>query len=87
MAPFGSTMPLDVSKSSPTTAHQPTEKGLAEPQSIERKRSQPSGTAKGFRTCFALSQQSKNAPSMIDQSPYSQARTNAALPTCIRFAT
>src|SRR5215472_11263530 len=43
-----------VSKSSCTTAHQPTENGEAEPQSIERKRIHSAGTSNGRTTCRLL---------------------------------
>src|SRR5215813_7549117 len=77
--PRGSTRP-SVSKSSCTTAHQPTENGEAEPQSIERKRIHSAGTSNGRTTCRPLSQQSKNAPKVTDQSPSSHADTSSLLP-------
>jgi hypothetical protein len=50
MQPRGSTWPSIVI-SSCTIAHQPTENGTAEPQSIERKRSQSFGMSNGGMTC------------------------------------
>src|SRR5262245_26188132 len=57
-------------------AHQPTENGEAEPQSIERNRSQSFGMVNGATTCRLTSQQSM----VTDQSPSSQARTSSLLP-------
>src|SRR6478735_1653447 len=68
-------------------AHHPTEKGFADPQSIERNRAQWAGTSKGYTTCCSYLQQSKYAPSITVQSPSSQARTSVSLPTICRFAT
>src|SRR6476646_6158030 len=67
-------------KSACTIAHQPTENGEAEPQSIERKRSQSFGTSNGGTMCLVLFQQSKNAPMVTDQSPSNHARTSSLLP-------
>src|SRR6516225_395490 len=74
MQPRGSTRP-SVSKSSCTIGHHPTENGEAEPQSMERKRIHSLGTSNGLMTCRPLSQQSKNAPKVTDQSPSSYADT------------
>src|SRR5436190_21583577 len=74
-----------VSKSSCTTAHQPTENGEAELQSIERKRIHSAGTSNGRTTCRLLSQQSKNAPKVTDQSPSSHAETSSLLPEARKF--
>src|SRR5262245_57866474 len=79
MQPRGSTRP-SVSKSSCTIAHHPTENGEAEPQSMERKRIHSLGTSNGLMTCRPLSQQSKNAPKVTDQSPSSHADTSSLLP-------
>jgi hypothetical protein len=38
-------------QSSPATAHHPTEKGFAEPQSIDRNRAQWAGTSNGSTMC------------------------------------
>src|SRR5690606_25054922 len=81
-SPYGDTFML-----SDATAHQPTENGAAEPQSIETNRSQWTGMAKGDTTCLAVDQQSKNAPSMAFQSPSSHALTSAALPDARRRCT
>ena len=81
MHPRGRTMPpLASAWSSCTIAHQPTENGEAEPQSIERKRSQSFGTSNGGTMCLVLFQQSKNAPMVTDQSPSNHARTSSWLP-------
>src|SRR5262245_20696446 len=77
--PRGNTRP-SVSKSSCTIAHHPTENGEAEPQSMERKRIHSLGTSNGRTTCRLLSQQSKNAPKVTDQSPSSHADTSSLLP-------
>src|SRR6185312_1638595 len=79
MHPRGSTRPC-TSQLSDTTAHQPTENGAAEPQSIERKRIQSFGTSNGGTMCLVLFQQSKNAPMVTDQSPSNHARTSSLLP-------
>ena len=55
-------------------------KGAAEPQSMERKRIQCAGRSKGSITCRDMLQQSKNAPSIADQSPSSHARTRDSGP-------
>src|SRR5215471_442430 len=70
-------------RSSCTTAYQPIENGRAEPQSIARKRIQLSGIGNGSSTCLAVDHSSKNAPSMIDQSPSSQALTSCGEPTAL----
>src|SRR6478609_9073858 len=67
-------------KSSCTIAHQPTENGEAEPQSIDRNRIQSFGTANGGMTCLSTLKQSKNAPMVTDQSPSNHARTSSWLP-------
>src|SRR5262245_11480263 len=76
MHPRGSTRPC-TAKSSCTIAHQPTENGEAEPQSIERNRSHSGEIANGSTTCRLVSQQSKNAPSVTLQSPSSPALLTA----------
>src|SRR5215475_7778291 len=88
MHPRGSTCP-STAWSSCTIAHQPTENGEAEPQSMDRNRIQSFETANGATTCRLVSQQSKNAPMVTDQSPSSQARTNSLLPdarSCCLYA-
>src|SRR6476620_430517 len=67
-------------KSSCTIAHQPTENGEAEPQSIERKRSQSFWMSNGGTICLVPFQQSTNAPIVTDQSPSNHARTSSLLP-------
>ena len=81
MHPRGRTMPpLASAWSSCTIAHQPTENGEAEPQSIDRKRSQSFGMSNGGTMCLVPFQQSKNAPMATDQSPSNHARTSSLLP-------
>src|SRR4029077_19565086 len=91
MHPRGrTTSPLASAWSSCTIAHQPTENGEAEPQSIERKRSQSFGTSNGGTMCLVPFQQSKNAPMATDQSPSNHARTSSLAarrpqPLLVRF--
>src|SRR5262247_2038725 len=79
MHPRGSTRP-STAESSCTIAHQPTENGEAEPQSIERNRSHSGGIANGSMTCRLLSQQSKNKRHVTLQSPSSHALTSSCEP-------
>src|SRR5262245_51367927 len=79
MHPRGSTCP-STAQSSCTSAHQPTENGEAEPQSIERNRSHSGEIANGSITCRLLSQQSKNAPRVTLQLPSSHALTSSCEP-------
>src|SRR4029077_19104507 len=63
-----------------TIAHHPTENGDAEPQSMDRNRSQSFGISNGGTMCLVLFQQSKNAPMVTHQSPTNHARTSSLLP-------
>ena len=63
MHPRGrTTPPLASAWSSCTIAHQPTENGEAEPQSIDRKRIQSSGMANGGTTCLLPSPAIEECP-------------------------
>ena len=62
------------------TAYQPTQKGFAEPQSIDRNVIQSFGISKGLMTCFSTLNSGKNAPAITFQSPAKYMSTSCSLP-------